>query len=136
MWFFVLVLFDPARSAEPPIKVLFPFVSASSVSSEDFLVAKVLISFTEICFCFFRIFVKLFFKNLFMKKFFFFSSTLFHLFSSNSPFFPIVLHSFKIFLEFQMAYSSNLNFFLTSFISSKPRGLPCDEDFPDLLGEP
>ena len=30
----------------------------------------------------------------------------------------------------------HLSLFLTNFISSSPRGAPCDEAFPDLFGEP
>ena len=35
LWYFVLVLFDPAKSAEPPIKVLLSLVSAFNINSED-----------------------------------------------------------------------------------------------------
>ena len=37
--FFVFVLFEPARSAEPPINILFSF-TAVKIFSEDFLVAR------------------------------------------------------------------------------------------------
>ena len=30
----------------------------------------------------------------------------------------------------------HFNFFLMSFISSYPIGLPCADDFPDLFGDP
>ena len=30
----------------------------------------------------------------------------------------------------------HLSFFLTNAISSSPKGEPCDEAFPDLLGDP
>ena len=56
------MLFDPAKSAEPPIKVLFSLVSALRVNSEDFLEAKLFISLIEFCFSFFKTLVKLFLK--------------------------------------------------------------------------
>ena len=45
-----MVLFDPARSADPPIKVLLSFVIEFKISSELFLVAKLLISLTAFFF--------------------------------------------------------------------------------------
>jgi len=64
-------LFDPARSAEPPIKLLLTRVNAFSVSSEDFLVAKLFSSFVALCFSVFKILLKLFFNNLLIITFFF-----------------------------------------------------------------
>ena len=65
-----MVLFDPAKSADPPIKVLFSLVSAFNINSEDFLVAKFLISLTEFFFSDLKALEKLFFNTL--SKFFFF----------------------------------------------------------------
>jgi len=45
-------LFDPAKSAEPPIKVFLSFNIADKNSSEDFLVAIVLKFFIASFFCF------------------------------------------------------------------------------------
>ena len=129
------MLLDPAKSAEPPIKVLFFFIKAFNVSSDAFLVAKSLNSLSDIFFCSFRTFLKSFFKILFIF-FLFFLKTLFHLFSSNSPFFPIFLHSFSIFFGISKGLKFQFKFFLTSFISSKPNGLPCEDACPDLFGEP
>jgi hypothetical protein len=70
-WCFVLVLLDPAKSAEPPIKVLFSFVRELRTNSEDFLVAKLFISLIASCFSNFITFEKLFFKTLFIIFFFF-----------------------------------------------------------------
>ena len=64
----VLVLLDPAKSAEPPTKVLFSLVSAFKVNSEDFLVAKLLISLIEFFFSESNILEKLFFNILFIIK--------------------------------------------------------------------
>ena len=57
-------------------------------------------------------------------------------FSSFSPLAPICLHSFKISLGISKGRCDHLNFFLTSLISSSPKGDPWEEDFPDLLGDP
>jgi hypothetical protein len=65
------VLFDPAKSAEPPIKLLGTLVNAFKVSSEDFLVAKLFISLIVFCFSVCKIFVKLFFSKLLIIAFFF-----------------------------------------------------------------
>ena len=64
------MLLDPAKSADPPIRVLFSLVNALRVNSEDFLEAKLLSSFIEISFSFFKTLVKLFFNIL---SIFFFS---------------------------------------------------------------
>ena len=60
----VLVLFDPAKSAEPPIKLLATLVNAFKVSSEDFLVAKLLNSLIVFCFSVCKIFVN---ENRYVK---------------------------------------------------------------------
>ena len=65
------MLFDPAKSAEPPIKLLATLVNAFKVSSEDFLVAKLFNSLIVFCFSSFKIFEKLFFSKLFIFTFFF-----------------------------------------------------------------
>ena len=49
---FVLVLFDPARSADPPISVLFFLTRELIIASEDFLEARLLFSFIAIFFHF------------------------------------------------------------------------------------
>jgi len=61
---------NSAKSADPPIRVLFSLVSAINVNSEDFLVAKLLISFAEFCFSDFKALEKLFFKTLSKACFF------------------------------------------------------------------
>ena len=68
------MLFDPAKSAEPPIKVLFSLVSAFNISSEDFRVAKLLISLTEIFFSDSIDLEKLFFNTLSMLCFVFYKT--------------------------------------------------------------
>ena len=73
------MLFDPAKSAEPPIKVLFSLVSATKTFSEDFRVAKLFNSFTAFCFSTFKTFVKLF-LNILSIELFLFLYILFHLF--------------------------------------------------------
>ena len=65
------MLFEPAKSAEPPIKLLATLVNAFKVSSEDFLVAKLLSSLIAFCFSVLIIFVKLFFSKSFIMTFFF-----------------------------------------------------------------
>jgi hypothetical protein len=65
------VLFDPAKSAEPPIKLLATLVNAFKVSSDDFLVAKLFNSLIAFCFSVCKIFVKLFLSKLFIFAFFF-----------------------------------------------------------------
>ena len=52
-----------AKSAEPPINVLFSFVRALRVNSEAFLEARLLFSLREFCFSFFKALEKLFLKN-------------------------------------------------------------------------
>jgi len=64
------VLLDPAKSAEPPINVLFSFVRALRVSSEAFLEARLLFSLREFCFSLFKVLEKLFLKTLSTKFFF------------------------------------------------------------------
>jgi hypothetical protein len=64
------VLLDPAKSAEPPINVLFSFVRALRVNSEAFLEARLLLSLREFCFSFFKALEKLFLKTLSIKFFF------------------------------------------------------------------
>ena len=57
-------------------------------------------------------------------------------FSRLSPLAPICLHSLKISSGISKGRCDQFNFFLTNLISSSPKGDPCEEDFPDLLGEP
>ncbi len=64
------MLLDPAKSAEPPINVLFSFVRALRVNSEAFLEARLLFSLIEFCFSFFKALEKLFLKTLSTKFFF------------------------------------------------------------------
>ena len=105
------MLFDPAKSAEPPIKLLATLVNAFKVSSEDFLVAKLLSSLIVFCFSVFKIFVKLFFSKLFILLFSFYKSC-----SKHSQVFDLFYQFFsthlKFYLEFQKVYNSNLEHFL------------------------
>jgi hypothetical protein len=64
------VLLDPAKSAEPPINILFSFVRALRVNSEDFLEARLLFSLRDFCFSFLKALEKLFLKTLSTKFFF------------------------------------------------------------------
>ena len=64
------MLLDPAKSAEPPIKVLFSLVSAFKVSSEALREARLLFSLIEFCFSDFKALEKLFLKTLFTICFF------------------------------------------------------------------
>ena len=64
------MLLDPAKSAEPPINVLFSFVRALRVNSEAFLEARLLFSLREFCFSYFKTLEKLFLKTLSAKFFF------------------------------------------------------------------
>ena len=52
---FVLVLFDPARSADPPIIIFFFSFNAVRIFSEDFLVANVSKFLIAFCFSFLKI---------------------------------------------------------------------------------
>ena len=70
MWYLVLVLFDPVKSAEPPIKVLESLTSELNVDSEDFLLAKLFISLTAFLFSILNELEKLFFKDLLISLFF------------------------------------------------------------------
>ena len=65
------MLFDPARSADPPISVLFFLKRELIIASEDFLVARLLFSFTVIFFSSTIKLLKLFFKALFILILFF-----------------------------------------------------------------
>ena len=65
------MLFDPAKSADPPIKTFSFLVNAVNVSSEAFLEAIPLRSFTASIFSFFSAFKKLFFKIFLIIIFFF-----------------------------------------------------------------
>ena len=70
-------------------------------------------------------------------KFDFFLSNIFFQFSSNfSPFLPIFLQVVKISLGISKGSLFHLSFFLTNDTSSSPKGEPCEDAFPDLLGEP
>ena len=64
------MLLDPAKSAEPPINVLFSFVRELRVNSEAFLEARLLFSLIEFCFSSFKALEKLFLKTLSTKFFF------------------------------------------------------------------
>ena len=55
------MLLDPAKSAEPPMRLLFELVNAFKVNSEHFLVAKLLGSLTASFFSEFKAFLMLFF---------------------------------------------------------------------------
>ena len=68
---FVLVLFDPARSADPPMSVLFFLNSELIIASDDFLEAKLLFSFTASFFSLLIAFLKIFLKKLFILILFF-----------------------------------------------------------------
>ena len=59
-----------------------------------------------------------------------------HLFSNCSPLLPIFLHSSKISLGISNGWLFHFNFFFTKDISSSPKGDPCEEDLPDLFGDP
>ena len=59
-----MVLLDPAKSAEPPINVLFSLVSALRVNSEALREARLLFSLIEFCFSDFKALEKLFLKTL------------------------------------------------------------------------
>jgi len=50
--------------------------------------------------------------------------------------FPISLQAFNILSGISKGLYFQFNFFLTSFISSWPKGLPWDDALPPLLGEP
>ena len=58
------------------------------------------------------------------------------MFSKISPLLPISNHSFKTSSGISNGLYFHLSFFLTNLISSSPRGEPCEEAFPDLLGDP
>ena len=88
-------MFDPAKSAEPPIKVFLSFNIADKNSSEDFLVAIVLKFFIASFFCFIIEFENLFFVIL-LNFSLCLLKVLFHAFSFLIPFFPIFLQSVKI----------------------------------------
>jgi hypothetical protein len=65
------VLFDPARSADPPISILLFLTRELIIDSEDFLEARILYSFKAIFFSFKADLIKSFLKNLFILLFFF-----------------------------------------------------------------
>ena len=58
------MLLDPAKSAEPPINVLFSFVRELRVNSEALREARLLFSLMEFCFSYFKALEKLFLKTL------------------------------------------------------------------------
>ena len=64
------MLLDPAKSAEPPIKVLFSLVSAFKVNSEALREARLWFSLREFCFSDFKALEKLFLNTLSTKFFF------------------------------------------------------------------
>ena len=88
----VFVLFDPAKSADPPIKVLVFLVKVLSTNSEDFLVAKL---FKSLAAFFFSIFIDLAisFNNSLLILILLFDYILFHLVSIFDPLLPIFFHS-------------------------------------------
>ena len=49
---------------------------------------------------------------------------------------PIALHSFNNLFGISNGLYFHLSACLTNLISSNPKGLPCEEDLPDLFGEP
>ena len=61
---------------------------------------------------------------------------MFHFFSKISPLWPIFLQFFKILFGISKGLFFQFKTFLTSLISSVPNGLPWDDAFPDLFGEP
>ena len=64
------MLLDPAKSAEPPINVLFSVVRALRVNSDAFREARLLFSLSEFCFSYFKALEKLFLKTLSINFFF------------------------------------------------------------------
>ena len=84
--------------------------------------------------------VKLLFFKIFSNSFLTFEFFLFkvsdHFFSKTMPFSPASLQESKIFFGTSKGSAFHFNFFLTSLISSSPNGEPCEEAFPDLLGDP
>jgi hypothetical protein len=79
-------------------------------------------------------FIKLSNSDLILLSFL--SNLFFHSSSNFAPFFPISLQDSKTFFGTENGSLDHFNFFLTKVISSFPRGDPCEEAFPDLLGEP
>ena len=65
------MLFDPARSADPPISVLLFLTRELIIDSEDFLEARLFSSFNATFFSFANDFKKSFLKILFILVFFF-----------------------------------------------------------------
>ena len=127
----VFVLLDPLKSAEPPINCGNNCETASIVTAEHCLVAKLGL---DSKYFFFSLYIK--FSNSTISKLFvnfsnsFFIATLFlfksllHFFSNSLPFFPISFHSFKISSGKTKGSYFHFNFFLTSAISSSPNGDP------------
>ena len=66
-----MVLFEPVRSAEPPIRVVFFSAKAVKIFSEDFLVAIVSELLIIFCFSVSRVFLNSFEKNFSTNLFFF-----------------------------------------------------------------
>ena len=66
----VLVLFEPAKSADPPINVLVFLKIALKTNSDDFLVAKILLSLVALIFSSLIDLEKLFFDIFFIIFFF------------------------------------------------------------------
>ena len=136
-------MFEPLKSADPPIIWGNNFVTLSITAEEHCLVAMLgldskyfafssLIKFSRSS----KLFVLLNFSNsdlislLLTFKFFF------HSFSNSIPFFPISLQDSKTSSGVEKGSFFHLSFLRTKEISSSPKGEPWEEDFPDLLGEP
>ena len=97
--------------------------------SEDFLVAIGLVFLVYSIFAFSINFLNEF-KLLKFEKF----TLLFWAFCE--AFSPIFLHSFNNSVGILNGSYFHFSFFLTSFISSSPNGLPWDEALPPLFGDP
>ena len=123
-------MFDPVKSAEPPISKGKSLVIFFKIFSEDFLVANGFNSLAAVSFALFIIDLIFF---LIVSSF---KENLFDFFSSALPFFPISLQAFKICSGTSNGSYDHFNFFLINLISSSPIGLPCAEDLPALFGEP
>ena len=117
------VLFEPARSADPPIKLFFNLNNEFKTASEDFLVANGFKFAITSFFCFIIELEKLLLNNSF-NLFLFLEKSLFHFVSILEPLTPIFLHSFKIFFGISNGLKDQFKFCLTNSISLGPRGLP------------
>ena len=138
-----MVLFDPLRSAEPPISWGKILEIVSIAADEHCLVAILGFESKYFIFSFLikssRSFVfesiYIFFKADFILGFFLFNVSN-HFFSNSTPFSPISLQAVKIALGISNGSLFHLSFFLTKVISLSPSGEPWEEAFPDLFGDP